>query len=204
MDQTSPPSESPIQLARRPLDYATPSLHKRRIWPLVTVLSIAGFLIIFLGLSLSTPSLHSRDTAPRVKCGSNLRQIGQAMLLYANEHGGQYPDSFETVLSSEEISADVFCCPSTSVRPASGATTQATIANFGAGHHCSYCYVARGAIVKSSPDIVLAYEPLSNHDDDGMNVLFNDGHVEFIAKPGAEALLKRMATTTQPVLWVAN
>jgi hypothetical protein len=33
----------------------------------------------------------ARDTSNRTKCGSNLRQIGQAMMLYANENHGEYP-----------------------------------------------------------------------------------------------------------------
>ena len=33
----------------------------------------------------------ARETANRIKCASNLRQIGQAMLLYANENNNQYP-----------------------------------------------------------------------------------------------------------------
>src|SRR5438093_7677716 len=34
---------------------------------------------------------RAQETANRVKCSSNLRQIGQAMLLYANDNKGAYP-----------------------------------------------------------------------------------------------------------------
>ena len=61
----------------------------------------AGFglleLVVLIGIlvllgSFLLPSLcRSRETANRVKCASNLRQIGQAMLLYANDNGGHYP-----------------------------------------------------------------------------------------------------------------
>jgi len=48
--------------------------------------------IIALLISILLPSLNrARETANRVKCGSNLRQIGQAILLYSNENKGAYP-----------------------------------------------------------------------------------------------------------------
>jgi len=51
-------------------------------------------LICCLGLGILVGCYtggRSRETANRVKCASNLRQIGQAMLLYANDNGGHYP-----------------------------------------------------------------------------------------------------------------
>src|SRR4051812_46749705 len=60
---------------------------------LVELLVVIG--IIALLISILLPSLsRARETANRVKCGSNLRQIGQAMLLYANENNGSYPRTY--------------------------------------------------------------------------------------------------------------
>jgi prepilin-type N-terminal cleavage/methylation domain-containing protein/prepilin-type processing-associated H-X9-DG protein len=57
---------------------------------LVELLVVIG--IIALLISILLPSLNrARETANRVKCGSNMRQIGQAVLLYANENKGNYP-----------------------------------------------------------------------------------------------------------------
>src|SRR2546430_6706320 len=60
---------------------------------LVELLVVIG--IIALLISILLPSLsRARETANRVKCGSNLRQIGQGLLLYANENNGNYPRTY--------------------------------------------------------------------------------------------------------------
>jgi len=54
---------------------------------LLVVLALIVLLISFL-----LPSLHRpHDSSNRMKCASNLRQIGQALLLYSNDNRGAYP-----------------------------------------------------------------------------------------------------------------
>src|SRR5258706_9177188 len=54
-------------------------------------LIIVLVVILLLGAML-IPAMHAaRDTTTRTRCGSNLRQIGQALMLYANDNNGAYP-----------------------------------------------------------------------------------------------------------------
>jgi len=53
---------------------------------------VAGLLIVMLSAAwLISADVKELKTRNRIKCASNLRMIGQAMLLYANENRGQFP-----------------------------------------------------------------------------------------------------------------
>ena len=96
------------------------------------------------------------------------------MMLYANEHQGHFPDGIDGLLE-EDITTAVFVCPSTNDTPAAvGPTTQSTATNLLANGHLSYVYLGAGLTEPQKADLIKAYEPLSNHQNQRMNVLFGD------------------------------
>src|SRR5688500_6050672 len=117
-------------------------------------LAIAGISLGAVGALVSTclilplillPSLNrAREQANRIKCATNMRQIGLAVVMYANENKGQFPDTIEKVLATQDVASDVFVCPSTTHEPAPGGSSQAQAANLLNGPHLSYVYVGQG------------------------------------------------------------
>jgi prepilin-type processing-associated H-X9-DG protein len=140
------------------------------------------------------------EAAQRVKCGSNLRQIGQAIALFAHANGGSFTPDFETLLLSEDITFEVMVCPSSGDTKAPGPTTRSTIGNLrGKPGHCSYVYAGRGLTTATvTAAHVVAYEPPTNHGGDGMNVLFGDGHVEFLNRAESKYVLAELKAGYNP------
>jgi len=139
-------------------------------------------------MSILLPSLnHARETANRVKCASNLRQIGQAILLYSNDNRGAYPPDLGTLIKTEDITAQVFCCPDTNTKPPSDLTPDQT-ADW-VNKNSDYIYIGSNLKMGADPTIVVCYEKEGDHGHDGMNILFADGHVEFDNLPEAHKLI---------------
>jgi len=74
--------ESPAQSASR---------HPRtRGFTLVELLVVIGIIALLISILLPTLG-KARESAARTKCLSNLRQVGQSMMLYATDYKGKVP-----------------------------------------------------------------------------------------------------------------
>src|SRR6476619_4563646 len=57
---------------------------------LVELLVVIGIIVVLMGILLPVAS-RAQESARRVKCASNLRQFGQAILTYSSANDGKFP-----------------------------------------------------------------------------------------------------------------
>jgi prepilin-type processing-associated H-X9-DG protein len=169
-------------------------------------MAIAGIVTGAIGLLLMPaillPSLNrAREAANRIKCASNMRTIGQALFMYSNKdpRTGAFPPDLATLAkNTAELTPDVFVCPSSNDNDASGSNWQQSIVP-GNGS-CSYVYYYDKIKSNSNAtaDFVVLYDPMKDHDDDGANFLFADGHVDWVPKAKAAAAIKELEARQNP------
>ncbi|HPF38492.1 MAG TPA: hypothetical protein P5081_14390 [Phycisphaerae bacterium] len=130
-------------------------------------LVIVSIIAIVLYPSVQRPCQDS----PGTRCAVQLREIGQAMYIYAMDDPDEmFPDNLRRVVDAGDAAPTEFTCPAAP------------------GDHPSYFYVP-GASMNSAPSIVLMYEDPRNHDGKGGHVLFQDGHILFIEFPEYQEIL---------------
>jgi len=135
----------------------------------------ANSLLPVMGPSI----LKSRQRAQQAASASNLRGLGQALYIHANDHDDQYPDDL-AVLIVEDI-----LTPQMLVHPASGKKVPGNPADLTeqarwAAANSDYVYI-KGKTANMRGDEALAYEkPGQPWTSEGINVLFGDTSVRFL------------------------
>ena len=164
-------------------------------------LGAISFLIMPLLISILLPSLNrAREQANRVKCAANMRQLGVAMMMYANTYNNHFPEKLEEVLQAgPTLPATAFICPDDDKTPPSTSSLQTEQSEIASGKHCSYIYTGGDLTASASPDTVLLYEPLTNHLKEGGNVLFADGHVEWFKAKEIQNISAQHAAGNGPI-----
>jgi prepilin-type processing-associated H-X9-DG protein len=181
--------------------------NQQRAFTLVEILVVIG--IIFLLIALLLPAFaKARTQARRTVCLSNLRQLGQAMLLYANAHSDKLPNVNPPQTTSDYDATNavlvalnrdyvrqpaVFHCPADD-DPIPGAIETADYALPNSAR-VSYEFYSIFWEPEYGPKLTqirwapLAWDlngaapapgdPPQNHGPNGGNVVFGDGHADW-------------------------
>lgn len=116
------------------------------------------------------PLSMARERAKRVQSMSNIRQLLLAAVMYAEANKGQWPDDLQSLAKSGQIPPQVLTNPRQPGR--------------------DYLYIKPAApFSKTNPDVILLHESPDDAND-GINVGFADGHVEWMT---LEAFKQAMA-----------
>ena len=118
-------------------------------------------------MSVLLPSLNrARETAMRVQSASNLRQIGLAITLYSTDHKGEMPANLEAVKGPYLQSDKVLDSP------------------LGDADGGDYVYLGHEGLkinkLGNAGELAIAYDAAALEEGEGTNVLFLDGHVEWL------------------------
>ena len=126
---------------------------------------------------------------------THLRGIGLAIMLYATDNHGHYPDKLSLLVPEYYILCGFLVCPSSANTAATTCpTTQATIANIESGGHESYIYLGKGRVMDDDINVIIAYEPLSHHGNSGIHVLYGGGRTDWLTAAQAKRVLNELAT----------
>ena len=183
-----------------------PKLNKG--FTLIELLVVIAIIGILAGILLPVLS-RARESARRTQCASNVKQIGLGLIMYANENNEAFPtDSaysagspamrglnllFDTYVSNKRV----FNCPSdTTVINANQDADMETAASSATeafdSNECSYGYDMTHTQADNAEVAILADRPpatpsatasSANHNGRGQNVVYIDGHVEFVNSP---------------------
>ncbi|MBN1764599.1 MAG: hypothetical protein JW860_05025 [Sedimentisphaerales bacterium] len=118
-----------------------------------------------------TPSIQrARQQAQKVICANQLKSLGMAVMIYKNDHKDMNPPNLEGLVEKADVTPEMLQCPQS-----------------------RDLYVYRGADLEDNAcaEMILAYDKLSYHNNQGRNVLWADGHVEWMREEDFQKAIEK-------------
>jgi prepilin-type processing-associated H-X9-DG protein len=143
---------------------------------------VLPIVVLPIAMGVLAPAVvRVRQLAFRVACGENLVGLGKAMYIYTEDNNGRFPTPAtwcDLLVQHADVQPQTLRCPGTGE---------------GSSSYAMNTFV-RGLSSDLPPDMVLLFEAspgwnqvggpellaIERHQGDGCNVLFVDGHVEFV------------------------
>jgi prepilin-type processing-associated H-X9-DG protein len=140
------------------------------------LMAAAGLVVGIFVIQLPPPS-HVSEFARQATCKSNLRQIGLACHMYADDHGEEFPPGFQDLVPAYVDNPKVYKCPSGDADWQDFRTGKVSEAS-------SSCTYVPSLCARMPGSFILAYDKSTetHHREGhsaGRNVLFADAHVEW-------------------------
>lgn len=144
-------------------------MRAKRGFTLIELLVVISIILILV--SFVVPQIGgARAKARKAKCLNNLRVIGSALLMYADQNGGQFPADLSALYPGYIGDPMVFDCPSTAAEPTYDATTVSS---------GDYVYTTNASNRNDEYGGIVAADATGAHSG-GKVVLYASGSVRFV------------------------
>jgi prepilin-type processing-associated H-X9-DG protein len=149
---------------------------------LVEILCVIVIVVILAGLCPCSCAMSS-ERGRRAQCGNNLRSLGVSFNLYAADHDETRPTRLGQLVKyvGGDSNVKMFMCP-TATRILQSEAPRRISDLHTKPEYSSYAYLSTTGLVEGPVEASAA--PLmcdkpGNHGEDGINILFADGHVNW-------------------------
>ncbi len=154
-------------------------------------MAIAGTVLGGLGLLIMPmiwiPAfIGVRQGANRARSAANLRNIEQAIVVYANNYSGDYPPDLGTLYKDRQLDLHLFVCPGTGNAPPVSMSIDQAVQWVNTS--ADYVYLGAGMKSPAPSGALVIYEKDGNHPR-GDNVLYGDGRVMFLPVAAVHQLI---------------
>ena len=130
--------------------------------------------VIFFVVSMMPELSEGREKARIAACISNLKQVGLALHMYANDNGGVFPESLVDLYPEYIGEFKIFYCPGKYTTGCCDSSYPASLDP----QRVSYTYTPGLSQKSDTEKVIVTDNDSSNHNGKVVNILYVDGHVE--------------------------